>query len=631
MGYRTALVVCVISAFVWSLPRRAEAQACTAPIEGDIGCLQMASGRVEYADGDDVSGTCGGGISMNHPDNVFTFTCSGAGAVSLSLTGLDCDIDLFVLGPGDCTTSGGCYAQSTNGLTSLASGAMIIDEALTFTCTPNETYYVVVDAFGQTGQTDCDSCGFICRIGGGGCASAYPPTSNVGVINCDDAMMEGNYTLTVTSGASLGCGEQCSDLVDNDGDGDVDCADSDCAGVASCASCSGCDISGSCVSNGTVNPSNPCQVCDTSRSMTGWSSAADGTSCTNAIVCDGREVCSAGACVAGAPLDCDDGDTCTTDSCMEPGGCRHASVAGCCNVAIDCDDGDPCTSDGCTGTGGTCTTSPISGCCTSDGDCSDTSACTSDACDTSTNRCTFMPISGCCAADGDCDDGNACTTDTCDAASGACTNASIAGCCLGDGDCDDGDVCTDDACVSSACVNAPIAGCCMSDDVCDDSMECTTDTCDVRTFRCSSTATAVCCMADVDCDDGDACTIDACDEFGVCGSTPDPSCCDVDCDDGDACTRDSCEADRVTCVHDPVAGCCNDDTDCRGTDVCAAGRCSAPMADASFDAGPDAGGEPTGTMDDGGCGCVTSARAPFGLGAWPLFLVLGIVAGRRRR
>ena len=52
------------------------------------------------------------------------------------------------------------------------------------------------------------------------------------------------------------------------------------------------------------------------------------------------------ACQTGAF--CDDANLCTDDSC-EPGGCRHAAVAGCCLSAADCDDANPCTDDACTG------------------------------------------------------------------------------------------------------------------------------------------------------------------------------------------------------------------------------------------------------------------------------------------
>lgn len=49
----------------------------------------------------------------------------------------------------------------------------------------------------------------------------------------------------------------------------------------------------------------------------------DGAPCLDGNVCNGAEVCVAGACVPGTPLDCDDGDPCTGDGCDEAGGCKH--------------------------------------------------------------------------------------------------------------------------------------------------------------------------------------------------------------------------------------------------------------------------------------------------------------------
>ncbi|HEY3356437.1 MAG TPA: hypothetical protein VGQ83_24515 [Polyangia bacterium] len=48
----------------------------------------------------------------------------------------------------------------------------------------------------------------------------------------------------------------------------------------------------------------------------------DGTFCDDTTVCNGRERCFQGACVAGTPLDCSDGLACTTDSCDPVSGCR---------------------------------------------------------------------------------------------------------------------------------------------------------------------------------------------------------------------------------------------------------------------------------------------------------------------
>ncbi len=61
--------------------------------------------------------------------------------------------------------------------------------------------------------------------------------------------------------------------------------------------------------------------------------------CDDNSVCNGLEDCVGGFCVSGTPLDCDDGDACTADSCD--------SVTGCANDVIDCDDGVACTDDSC--------------------------------------------------------------------------------------------------------------------------------------------------------------------------------------------------------------------------------------------------------------------------------------------
>jgi hypothetical protein len=74
----------------------------------------------------------------------------------------------------------------------------------------------------------------------------------------------------------------------------------------------------------------------------------DRTSCSDGITCNGPELCRGGMCEVSAPLFCDDLDPCTTDMCVEPGGCASERVAGCCTTAVDCDDLDPCTIDSCT-------------------------------------------------------------------------------------------------------------------------------------------------------------------------------------------------------------------------------------------------------------------------------------------
>jgi hypothetical protein len=59
-------------------------------------------------------------------------------------------------------------------------------------------------------------------------------------------------------------------------------------------------------------------------------------SCGDGNICNGVETCRAGICTVGTPLDCDDGDPCTMDSCAPASGCQHTTVAdlGSCSTVI---------------------------------------------------------------------------------------------------------------------------------------------------------------------------------------------------------------------------------------------------------------------------------------------------------
>src|SRR5262249_8348866 len=50
-------------------------------------------------------------------------------------------------------------------------------------------------------------------------------------------------------------------------------------------------------------------------------------SCSDGNICNGIETCRAGVCTAGTPLNCDDSDPCTMDSCEPSSGCQHTPVA----------------------------------------------------------------------------------------------------------------------------------------------------------------------------------------------------------------------------------------------------------------------------------------------------------------
>lgn len=150
--------------------------------------------------------------------------------------------------------------------------------------------------------------------------------------------------------------------------------------------------------------------------------------------------------------DCNDGNPCTTDVCVDPGTVN----AYCSNtVVVDgttCDDGQFCTvSDVCTA--GVCSGAAR--------DCSDGAACTVDSCDEVNDVCVNTPDNTLCdngvycdgaetcdAALGcqagtpvNCDDGNECTTEECDETARVCKYTSLP----------DNAACTNGVCCSGIC------------------------------------------------------------------------------------------------------------------------------------------------------------------------------------
>ncbi len=351
-----------------------------------------------------------------------------------------------------------------------------------------------------------------------------------------------------------------------------------------------------------------------------------GTSCSNGNACDGAEACDGlGACTPGTPPSTDDGNACTTDSCDPIAGVSHTPDPG-----AACEDGDACTSSDTCDAAGTCQPgTPVQvddgEVCTTDtcdsvtgvshtptpgAACDDANACTTgDSCDATGTCQPGAPVST--------DDGNDCTSDACDPVAGI-THTPVPG-----ASCDDGDQCTaGDTCDAAAsCVpGAPVAV--------DDSNECTIDACDpvagvTHTPNpgaacddgnvCSSgdacDATGTCQPGTpVSTDDGDDCTTDSCDPVAGITHTPAPG---APCDDGDQCTAgDTCDA-AASCVpgtpvtvddsnectidacdpttgvsHTPNTGAsCSDNDACTTGDTCSAAGVCQPGAPVPSDDG----------------------------------------------
>lgn len=113
--------------------------------------------------------------------------------------------------------------------------------------------------------------------------------------------------------------------------------------------------------------------------------------------------------------DCDDGLFCTINDCSAIGGCDHPP--------IDCDDSNECTEDSCNEDIDACQYQPLYGETCDDGnECTENDLCQPESGDDV--MCMGTVIEGCCFADSDCDDGDECTDDICGPEDG-CANIPI--------------------------------------------------------------------------------------------------------------------------------------------------------------------------------------------------------------
>lgn len=295
-----------------------------------------------------------------------------------------------------------------------------------------------------------------------------------------------------------------------------------------------------------------------------------GSVCDDGDVCTGPDGCSGGNC-SGDKIDCDDKNSCTSDSCGVKGGCAYTATT------VACDDGDKCT------VGDVC---KDKGCVAGDKKtCDDNEICTVDACDPKSGNCSFDagPQQGnICDADGSactqadacadgkciagklqlCQDGNSCTVDSCDAKTGECAfdaTAMQAKAC----NADDNGCTVADACKSGTCVAGAKA------------------TCEGKAGQCQSnacaskSATAFHCVmvakADVSpCEDGDGCTLTDFCKGGKCLSGSQKT-----CPDPGACLIGVCDSKTGACGS--VAGnegqSCQDGSKCSEKEACNGGKC----------------------------------------------------------
>ncbi len=445
----------------------------------------------------------------------------------------------------------------------------------------------------------CDADGNNCTVGDACVAGKCV----IGALkSCDD----GNPCTTDACDPILGCSK-----TNDDG---LPCSDGSACTVGD--ACKG----GACLpgASKTCPDGDSCKswTCNDANGKCESTATANGTSCSDGTLCTAGDICTAGSC-AGKPVDCDDKNPCTLDTCDPIAQCKHDAANTPCddnnacttddvcaakkcngtpiNVATECGDGNPCTTDTCDKIAGCIYTANTLGC--NDGNaCTIGDTCASKVCKSGTNTCSCQQDSDCAASE----DGNLCngtlfcdksgvsnqckvnpatiitcstlgdgpcSQTTCDPQSGKCAALNVP-----DGkSCDaDGSVCTsNDACVAGACVPGALKSC-------NDNNVCTDDACD-SVLGCVNTANVSPCDSD-----GNACTQNDTCSGKICLVGPTKV-----CDDGVDCTTDSCNHATGFCVFDPAPTtvACDDGNACTLGDKCnAAGQC-AGGASASCDDG----------------------------------------------
>ncbi len=158
------------------------------------------------------------------------------------------------------------------------------------------------------------------------------------------------------------------------------------------------------------------------------------SACAN--LCDDGNLCTSDAgsfdpttdrCICShEPVNCDDTNACTTDTCDPAQGCVNIPVVG-----AACDDGQACTGPDICDASGTCTGPPIAGCCLSDAQCVPADLCHTGSCNPATHTCAFSSK--------ECTPPGTCYVSACNPATGSCENALT--------DCNDGKPETEDFCL----------------------------------------------------------------------------------------------------------------------------------------------------------------------------------------
>ncbi len=188
-------------------------------------------------------------------------------------------------------------------------------------------------------------------------------------------------------------------------------ADADCNDGAFCNGSERC-VSGMCVPAATVpcNDGVACTVDSCNEATDACTYSPQHTACNDGLYCNGTEQCSLLGCTAGTPIVCNDGISCTVDSCNEAtDSCAYSPQNTLCSNGLYCDGVETCSASlGC-----------VAG----------TAPCTGGTCQESTDTCSSAPS---------CTDGVKNGTETDKDCGGSCSGCALGKTCAVNADCAQG-------------------------------------------------------------------------------------------------------------------------------------------------------------------------------------------------
>ncbi|HOX47464.1 MAG TPA: trypsin-like serine protease [Myxococcota bacterium] len=543
--------------------------ACNAAVT--VGCGSSLSSTTSGGSDVFTSFSCDNQSTWTGPERAYFIDVPVGARVTVTMdptTGQN-DLDLFLLG-------GACDPDAC---LDVSAGSQSSAEQIVFTM-PAGGAYAVVETWDNTSNFTFS---VTCQNASEDCDNTFDDDGD-GDVDCDDLDCAGEPGCSPVA-------EICDNVADDDGDGQADCDDSDCTDAANCQPVA--------------------EICDNVADDDGDGQAdCDDSDCADAANCQPvAEICDNGADDDGdGQADCDDSD------CADAANCQPVAEI-CDNGAdddgdgqADCDDSDCADAANC---------QPVAEICDNgaddDGDgqadCDDTDCAAAPNCQPVAESCdNGVDDDG--DGQADCDDSDCANAASCQPVAEICDNNQD----------DDGDGHLD--CLDSDCANDP--GCQPGVEQCNNGLDDDGD-------------------GQVDCLDADCSSAPAC-QAGVeqcANGLDDDGDGQVDCDDADCAQAHNCLVPAEICNNgldddsDGQVDC--DDTECTALSICQVHpeNCYNGLdddGDATVDCSdPDClGSEYCVEEDGGGCGCAASASFQ-GSELSLLGLALGLVALARLR